>query len=367
MNTQLCALLAAATFANTLPVSVRAQSVITVAMAQPPQAQKPLTNDDVVKMVKGGLPEGTIVSAIQASPTNFDISVDALISLKNAGVTQPEMDAMIGAGSDKRSAGSRSLTTGSGAAAADLPNELHVELLPSAPAPGNAASQVTLPMTGEKTQLAQTATKTTSLAGLAGDSALNQGMQAGVGTATWEAMSHTGSVAGSIGASAVGSGVGSVMTSLMARRSSTLTYVWAVPGANSSNADVPSHGANFAVTFAGVAGVNPDEYEPAIVKLTSTSNNWRLVGATQGKENERNSSALDWQAYSGFVEDRIPTQSKKLAPGEYRISPTANLVPGEYGVVLRPLSKDQKFSGSDVAGNLGSGLIFNSIWSFEIK
>lgn len=149
-------------------------------------------------------------------------------------------------------------------------------------------------------------------------------------------MSHTGSVAGGIGEGAAGSAL-SVM--MLAHRSANLTYVWAVPGANSSNVNVPSHGANFGVNFAGISGVNADEYEPAIVKLTSTSNHWRLVGATQGKQNARNSSALDWQVYSGFVD--IPAQSRKLGPGEYQISPTGTLVPGEYVVVLRPLSKER--------------------------
>src|ERR1700688_94361 len=90
----------------------------TAAMALPQQPQKPLTNDDVVKMVKAGLPEGTIVSAIQATATNFDISPDALISLKNAGATQPVMDAMIAAESNKRIAGSRVSTAAPGGTAA---------------------------------------------------------------------------------------------------------------------------------------------------------------------------------------------------------------------------------------------------------
>jgi hypothetical protein len=335
----------------------------TVAMALPQQAQKPLTNDDVVKMVKGGLPEGTIVSAIQASATNFDISPDALISVKNAGVSQPVMDAMIAAESNKRSAASRGSTGLLNNGPAALPSQLNVELLPTTPAPGTAASQVALPMTAEKTQLAETKRKPKSLGGLSGDSALNQGLQSGVSTVTSEALSHTGSVAGGIGASEAGS----VLGPLLSRPNSTLTYVWAVPGANSSNTGVPSQGANFGVSFAGVSGVNPEEYEPALVKLTSTTNNWRLVGATQGKQDARTSSALDWQMYSGFVEDRVPSQSRKLGPGEYEVSPTGSLAPGEYGIVLRPLSKTKKFSGSDVAGNLGDGLIFNSIWSFEIR
>jgi hypothetical protein len=124
---------------------------------------------------------------------------------------------------------------------------------------------------------------------------LNQGLQSGVSTVMSEELSHAGSVAGGIGASEAGS----VLGPLLSRSNSTQTYVWAVPGAKSSNTGVPSQGAKFGVSFAGVSGVNPEEYEPALVKLTSTTNNWRLVGATQGKQDARTSSALDWQMYSG--------------------------------------------------------------------
>src|SRR5579872_2687514 len=58
-------------------------------------AQKTLTNTDVVKMVKGGLPESVVVSAIQSSPGKYDISPDALIALQKDGVTAKEMDAII--------------------------------------------------------------------------------------------------------------------------------------------------------------------------------------------------------------------------------------------------------------------------------
>ena len=47
---------------------------------------------------------------------------------------------------------------------------------------------------------------------------------------------------------------GSIVGGMMARRSSSLTYVWAVPGTNSKNVNVQAHGAKFAVNFAGVSG-----------------------------------------------------------------------------------------------------------------
>ncbi len=227
-----------------------------VATASPRQAPRPLTNDDVIKMVNAGLPEGTIVSAIQASPTNFDISADALISLKNAGVSQPVMDAMIATTSNKRTAGAPVSSGASAAPAPALSSQLRVDLLPSAPAPGAAASQIAVLMIGEKTQLAETKTKPSSLGRLAGDSTLNQGMQSGVNTAAWETLSHTSGVAGGVASSEAGN-AGNIVGGIMAHRSSTLTYVWAVPGANSANVNVPARGATFAVTFAGVSGSQP--------------------------------------------------------------------------------------------------------------
>jgi hypothetical protein len=56
---------------------------------------KPLTNSDIVAMLKAGLPESTIVLAIQNSPSDFDKSPQALIALKSAGGTQKIMDAML--------------------------------------------------------------------------------------------------------------------------------------------------------------------------------------------------------------------------------------------------------------------------------
>ena len=64
-------------------------------------ARKPLTNDDVVGMLKAGLAENTIVLAIQHSSTAFDTSPQALIALHNQAVPPTVIDAMLKAGSEK--------------------------------------------------------------------------------------------------------------------------------------------------------------------------------------------------------------------------------------------------------------------------
>jgi hypothetical protein len=69
------------------------------------QTRKALANDDVVNMTKQGFDASLIVTAIQTSDTNFDVSAQALVDLKNAGVSQTVMEAMLTAAANKPSAG----------------------------------------------------------------------------------------------------------------------------------------------------------------------------------------------------------------------------------------------------------------------
>jgi hypothetical protein len=59
------------------------------------QADKPLTNSDIVSMVKGGLAESTILLAIEQNPTSFETAPMALVDLKNQGVPSAVIDAML--------------------------------------------------------------------------------------------------------------------------------------------------------------------------------------------------------------------------------------------------------------------------------
>jgi hypothetical protein len=62
-------------------------------------AQKqPLTNADVVKMVKAGLGGDVVIQAINAKDQDFDLSTDALIRLKESGVPDVVIQAMVARG-----------------------------------------------------------------------------------------------------------------------------------------------------------------------------------------------------------------------------------------------------------------------------
>jgi hypothetical protein len=61
-------------------------------------AQETLNNDAVVKMVKAGLGESLVVSMIQNQPGNYTMTPDALVKLKQDGVSDKVLGAMIARG-----------------------------------------------------------------------------------------------------------------------------------------------------------------------------------------------------------------------------------------------------------------------------
>ncbi len=60
-----------------------------------PQEKEVITNTVIVKMVKANLGETVIINKIRTSKTEFDLSTESLIKLKNAGVSDNTINAMI--------------------------------------------------------------------------------------------------------------------------------------------------------------------------------------------------------------------------------------------------------------------------------
>jgi hypothetical protein len=330
---------------------------LVAAQSQP----KPLTNEDVVAMFKAGLPASTITAAVQSEENTFDLSAAGLIALKKNGVSQQVMDAMIAASAKKKEAAAAPATAPAPAAAmAALPA---MPAMPSTPQPTvfivQGASKTAIPLS--KTQISQTKTKPASLGALATDPVLGQAFQGLAVQAGTMAALHSGSA---MGAGMIGS-AGGLVSGFMSHKKPTITEVWALAGQKADS--VASNQPAFEVNFANIPGVNPDEYEPVLIKLAPSANNFRLVGATQAKQDVLDSSAMDWQVYSSFVEERMAVQSQKSERGQYKLQSSSPLGAGEYGIALRPLNKDKKFSGSSVAQNSGDGLMFNSVWAFSVR
>ena len=67
-------------------------------------AQQTLNNDSVVKLMKAGFSEDLIITTINRSQGSYDTSVDGLIALKNAGMTNKEIAAIVAKASPQTSA-----------------------------------------------------------------------------------------------------------------------------------------------------------------------------------------------------------------------------------------------------------------------
>src|SRR5579884_2551281 len=196
------------------------------------QKDRPLTNADVINMVRSKLPESVIVGAIQSHPGNFDTSTSGLIALHKAGVTENEMNAMVAAsgkavpstgGPRAGDASASSSPTAVAAPATSSKSRMPKVYLQQ----GGALQELPL----EKTQLAETKTKPSSMKSLAGDSAVSQAMTTGVSTMTYSAASRTNSA---IGGSTVQE-AGTIFSGMMTHRKPKVTYVWGVPGPGSGN------------------------------------------------------------------------------------------------------------------------------------
>lgn len=61
----------------------------------PPEPQATLSNRDVLYLSKAGFGEAVILAKIRSSKCDFDTSVDALMELKAAGLSEPVILAMM--------------------------------------------------------------------------------------------------------------------------------------------------------------------------------------------------------------------------------------------------------------------------------
>ncbi len=89
-----------------MPVSVSAQ------------AKKPLTSSDLIQMKTAGFNDQTIINAIGANGVSLDTSVQGLLALKNAGLSEKVIDAALASAGPKPASGEAS-TDNSG-----LPDEI---------------------------------------------------------------------------------------------------------------------------------------------------------------------------------------------------------------------------------------------------
>lgn len=320
----------------------------TVAAQAPTTSQdtRPLMNADIIRMVKSGLAEGVVISAIEANDSSFDVSADALIALKQAGISQNIIAAMLAAASRRRTglaqmqAAGPALSRHTDSSEAPLRAYL-IQGEERVPLVLNATARPALVKSSE-----------TDLKGIAA----NQAIGAAIITGSLKAGEAVASATGSLGSLGAISTAGSIVGGRFFRKKPIQTVAFAVTG-RAAQAVVYSTQPTFAVVYENIPGVDPDSYEPALVRLIPTSDNYRIFSAIKLKDGK--------QATSRPLVEQVEAQVQKLGRGHTQITAAHPLEAGEYGLLLLlaanqpPGHNEALFTSSDESISL-------LVWDFSI-
>lgn len=268
-----------------------------------------MTNATVVTLVKAGLGDEAVIAKIRVTPNQFDLSTDQIIALKQQGVPSPVIAAMLDSGSGAAAMAKAAVSVDS----PDwrVPHAAGIYLLTGS---GDAAKMARIdPTTANQTK--------------------------------------TGGMLGYVVTGGLASlKMKSVIPNGHARVRATAprpTFYFYFDEANSSL----SHGANTGSFLAGPA-------------VTITSPNEFSLIRFDAKDNRREAKVGSFGTFTGaktgvMDKDRIAFTYDRVAPGVFRVTPDADLAPGEYGFLY-------SMSAGAGPGMYGGGIMTARVFDFAI-
>jgi hypothetical protein len=311
-------------------------------------AKSLLTNDDVIQMTNAGLAENLVIGAISANDVNFDLTASGLLSLKKAGVGDGVIEAMTTAQAKQREKAAAPVPSPAPSQAMYMSSSrtgaMGVPILNSPASQGPADLPKVTVVAGEKRQLMQPSiTEIANSKGKGGSTA--GGILKGFGK-------------GAMMASSMGGGPTLPMGGGSSPRMPGVAYTWALPGRNSTTT-VATASPKFEIEFANIPGVDPDLYEPVLVKLIQTKDNWRLVSSSKDKFDKHGNDTRSMK-----TEDKTPINVENISRGHVEVTPASDLPAGEYGLVLHPRKSQKEFAGVPATN---AEAIFLAVWDFSVS
>ena len=330
-------------------------------------------NDEVREMTDAAFSDSTILAVIAANPTRFDVSPRALVTLKNAGVSERVIEAMLAAETARKQAAVTPVAAANASeveapAAAQQPTEEFTKLSemierlaaqqeaaavarrePDPPPRADPTPRAWIVGPADKTAIAPT---------IAQVAFTDQGR--GRRLETLQGLAGKALAFVNPGVSGIATTLGGLFGGDEKR-----TAVWAL--ANTSASRELEAGTVFEIEFAHIPGVDPDQYRPSIVQLVPTNDNYRLVAAA--KTEGANTGALPSEP---IVEELVATKLTRLARGHYRAAADTALGAGEYALVLRPIiqkeTRRRRNSQTSLGELLGGGTsqILYLTWDFSV-
>jgi hypothetical protein len=328
-----------------------------------------IANEDVVDMTKAGFAESTILAAITANDSHFDVSPHALMALKTEGVSQPVIEAMLNVEAANKKAAAIAQKAATETTNSPPPAEIvrlskMIEQL--------AAKQDAAAAAQKAPEPPKNADPTPHAWVLKDDNKMplppTIAQVAFTDDKSAERLKTLGSLAGTalVFVNPAVGGIATTLGGLFHPGSQEHTAIWALTG-TAAPRDIGAS-PTFEVEFGHIPGVDPDQYQPAIVRLVPTKDNYRLIAAA------KTTAAKSGAPPDGpIVEEPVVTQLKQLGRGHYRAA-AAMLPTGEYALVLRPIDKDKsgrhkRRKGEASLGELlggGTTQILYFTWDFGI-
>jgi hypothetical protein len=146
---------------------------------------------------------------------------------------------------------------------------------------------------------------------------------------------------------------------------STLTYACALDGTAAGQTLSGSGPTRFEIKYASIPGLDPDEFEPALVKVAPSPNSLRLIGSIKTKKRESGEAA---RCELKVVEDRVSAKITRVARGHAELAPSAPLPPGDYAIVLRPIAgAKKKFQLHEFEQGNGEAGVLRIAWNFGVS
>ena len=370
-------------------------------------------NADILEMANAQFAETTIVAAIEANTTQFDVSPKALLALKSGGVPERVIEAMLATEAARKRAAAAQPASTAQADPGPIPAAQTAAVVQAAAAaaaqqavqggavdgaagePAQSPAQITPEAMARLSEVIERlAVQTAATEPEPADAKPDPSTVSGQVPRAWvtdgeakDALAPTiaqvaltdtkrsGSAAlktlqGFAGKALAFAnpafGLASGLGGLFRSDDPEATAVWALLGSSASRE--LSASTAFEIEFGNIPGVNPDQYRPAIVQLVPTSDNYRLVGAAKTTASEAGGMP------SGpIIEESVPAQLTQLARGRYRVSMNTTIPPGEYALVLRPLApreRERRRNSEESLGDLmggGSSQILYMTWDFAIR
>jgi hypothetical protein len=155
-------------------------------------------------------------------------------------------------------------------------------------------------------------------------------------------------------------------TPMPADSSTIVTWAWLLPA--SAVVASTSRQPVLTVIYTDMQDLSSADVSPVLVRLMPIGTGWRLVATARGRADEPVRDEADWSV-TRTLEPVVGAQAEG-GGGLMKIRLTRALPPGDYAVILRPLTSqalagERVFAGSALA--TGESIVFGTAWPFHVS